>query len=316
MKTSYTITGAKLQTNFKVPDLDATPLRGRARPSLPLLAGSLAPLWVARLPVTFLKRTRERHSPKSGDTRASVHQTVVRRRYFGVDTGMLVQRSAVLLAERAKEKRHSHSQEQLMTKKDEGEPYIFLGEQRVFKLSLQQHWEELELTRNRRNKKRAAKSKDIKMDQRYRCCMSRKKDPEIRKTGKMNERNWSLRCGTKLNRCRIKLKKENSSSSDASKRSVTAEMQADVKRSGVAHPVLNGTIFVESWKFKGAVAACVEGTNASNDTRCRQGGCSANMSGAANSVGAGCWSMAGVACAAASIFQTSRYQRNLAGSMI
>ena len=49
---------------------------------------------------------------------------------------MLVQRAAGLPAERAKEKRHSHSlmHEQLMTKKDEGETCIFPGEHRVIKL--------------------------------------------------------------------------------------------------------------------------------------------------------------------------------------
>ena len=102
---------------------------------------------------------------------------------------MLVQRAPELLAERAKEKRHGYSlmQEQLMTKKDEGETYIFPGEHRVIKLGLQQHWEELELTRNRRNKRRAAKSKDIKNGPEIQILHGQEEGSKIRQMGQIKE---------------------------------------------------------------------------------------------------------------------------------
>ena len=60
-----------------------------------------------------------------------------------------------------------------------------------------------------------------------------------------------VRCGTVLSRSRIHLRKQNLSSSYASKRrSETTEPQVNVEISEEAHSVLNVTYFDDSWKLK------------------------------------------------------------------
>ena len=62
-----------------------------------------------------------------------------------------------------------------------------------------------------------------------------------------DQRKKLLRCGTRISRCRIKLKKqEYSSSSNASKRSGTKEMQAHFEQLDVAQSLLNVTYFDDS----------------------------------------------------------------------